>query len=147
MKLSTLRKGCTAVGILALATSGSGALPSMERDRLPARYAQIAAADGTMQNVTLEGVGCTASMCSRTMIKVRTEFGAFESAALDTIASIEQPTETQARFVMKDGTQRQVNLLPGFRVLYLRDGRRLDLASVRSITFTTPSSTLREGGR
>jgi hypothetical protein len=61
---------------------------------------------------------------------------------VDSIASIKDTTETDALFVMKDGTERRLALVPDFRVLYVssRNGgaEKLDLAKIRSLEFLDP---------
>jgi hypothetical protein len=62
---------------------------------------------------------------------------------LDSIASIKDPTDDDALFVLKDGTQHRMPLVMGFRVLYVRNlsgGREnLDLAKTKSIEFLAPA--------
>jgi len=58
---------------------------------------------------------------------------------LDSIASITVATKDMAVLVMKDGTERNVTLVPDFRVLYVTDRsgviERIDLAKIRSVEF------------
>ena len=72
----------------------------------------------------------------------RVEHAALVSAWLDSIAAIKDATQSDALFVMKDGTERRMSLVTGFRVLYLTNGgaaEKLDLAKVKSIEFFAPT--------
>jgi hypothetical protein len=108
--------------------------------------------DGTIRTVKLEGIGCSASMCSRTTVKVKNERNSLESVWLDSISAIRETTETNALFLMRDGTQRRLSLLSGFRVLYLGsepqtgESQKLDLGQVRSLEFIG-TSPMKETGR
>jgi hypothetical protein len=105
----------------------------------PARWmAKITLPDGATRTVALEGVGCSAAICSRIAIKAKGEHDSIVRRPFDAIAAIKDTTEHDALFVLKDGTQRRMSLLTDFRVVYLGDGSRaekLDLAKVRSIEF------------
>lgn len=105
--------------------------------------AKITMRDGTTRTATFEGVGCTASICSRVAIKGNKADGTPVTTRLDSIASIRDTTTSGALLVLKDGTTRPLTLLNDFRVVYLdsRSGgaEKLDLSRVRSVEFmTTP---------
>lgn len=102
--------------------------------------ARVTMADGTTRAITLEGVGCTASMCSRVAVRsMKTD-----SIWLDGLASmrnISDGTEgvVTATFTFKDGSGREASVVPGNRILYIegRFGRtqKLDLGSLTRIDF------------
>jgi hypothetical protein len=113
--------------------------PSRDQGHLPGVAAKITMADGTSRTARLDGVGCSASICSRTFIKGRTGNEPPIEAWLDSIAAIKDTTATEALFVMRDGTERRLTLIKDFRVLYLANRlggiEKLDLATVRSVDF------------
>jgi hypothetical protein len=102
--------------------------------------ARVTMTDGIARTITLQGVGCTASLCSR----VRARALERESVWLDGLASIREISHeaegpVSAVFTFKDGSQRGVSIVEGNRVLYLegRSGRteKLDLARLARIDF------------
>jgi len=99
-------------------------------------------ADGSKRVARLEGVGCSASICSRTLIKGRAGRETLVKTWLDSIAAIKDTTVDDALFLLKDGTERRMYLLTDFRVLYLEDplggSEKLDLAKVKSVEFLAP---------
>ena len=106
--------------------------------------ATLTMADGSIRTVTLEGVGCTANICSR----VRALDLSSESVWLDGIDSVHGITReangaVAATFTLSDGTERQASVVQGNRILYIRErfGRveKLDLASIARIDFDRSS--------
>ena len=101
--------------------------------------ARVTQPNGSTRTVTLDGVGCSMSMCSKVFIKGKDAGGNLVGTPLDSIASITVATKDMAVLVMKDGTQRHVALVPDFRVLYVTDrtgsNERIDLAKIRSVQF------------
>ena len=102
--------------------------------------ATVTMADGTSRAITLQGVGCTAGICSR----VRATDVKADSVWLDGLASVREIShETEgpikALFTFKDGSVRETSIVEGNRVLYVqgRFGRteKLDLASLAKIDF------------
>jgi hypothetical protein len=102
--------------------------------------AKITMADGSGRTVTVQGVGCPATMCSR----VRARDVHAEDVWLDGIASVSEISRAPegpvtARCKFKDGTERQTAIVATNRVLYIegRFGRteRVDLASLTEIEF------------
>jgi hypothetical protein len=100
--------------------------------------------DGSTRTVTLQGVGCTASICSR----VRARGVTSENVWLDGIDSVRGITgETDgavtAYFTFKDGTERQASIIHEHRILYIRERfgpiDKLDLASITRIDFDRSS--------
>ena len=119
--------------------SGAANLPSHAEGHESGMTARVTAADGTSRIVTLEGVGCTESMCSRLFIRSKNASGAPLQTWLDSIASVKDTSEKDALFVMRDGTAQRLSFVPDFRVLYVSNpnGRtaKLDLAKIRAIEF------------
>jgi hypothetical protein len=117
---------------------GASRLPQVEEGHVSGLTAKITMPSGFTRTVKIEGVGCTASLCSRTAIRGKVEHGSIAKTWFDMIAAIKDTAENEALFVMRDGTQRRLSLLNDFRVLYLAPGEKLDLAKVKSIEFVTP---------
>jgi hypothetical protein len=96
--------------------------------------------DGTARNITLQGVGCDASMCSRVAI----ENVKLDRVWLDGLTLIREISHGPAGAVtailrFKDGVERNESIVSGNRVLYI-EGRRgatekLDIASLARIDF------------
>jgi hypothetical protein len=150
MKTNILRTSCITAGLLvpiSLAVSGANA-PSLIGDasqrqgHLSGLMAKITLPDGATRMVKLEGVGCAVSICSRTVIKGRTEGDSLVRTWLDSLAAIKDTTVDAAVFVMKDGTEQRRSLVTDFRVLYLANRlggtEKLDLAKIKSIEFFAP---------
>jgi hypothetical protein len=142
MKKTTLRIISLAVALLAPVTFALRGASEPSEDRqghLSGLTARITMADGTSRMARLEGVGCSASICSRTVIKSKAENDSPVKTWLDSIAAIRDTTATDALFVLKDGTARRLSLVTDFRVLYLANRlggtEKLDLAKVKSVEF------------
>ena len=100
--------------------------------------AKITLLNGTTRTVQLDGVGCSESICSRVAIKGRTERGSLVEMRLDTVAAIRRTAAGQTLFVLKDGKEQLLSLVPDFRVLYVvkRPGtEKIDLSKVMSVEF------------
>jgi|SRR5579872_1323427 len=133
-----VRVGCMAMVLLVPAfRSGAVNLPSQVEGHRSGLTARVTAADGTSRTIKLEGVGCTESMCSRVFIRSKSASGASLQTWLDAIASVKDPSENDALFVMRDGSERRLSFVPDFRVLYVSDPNghteKLDLAKIRSL--------------
>ena len=104
------------------------------RTGIPARVIGL---DGTDRPVTLEGAGCTRSICSRVFLRGKTDRGITLQPLFGSIASIRDTMEKDALLVMRDGSELRLTLLPDFRVFYVtgRNGVRekLDLTKIRSL--------------
>jgi hypothetical protein len=142
MKL--LPMGCIAAALLLPAfKSGGASLPARVDGHRSGLTARVVAADGTSRMVRLEGIGCTESMCSRVFIRSKAAGGAPLQTWLDSVASIQDATASDALFVMRDGTERRLAFVPDFRVLYVSNpnGRteKLDLTTIQSIEFLAPA--------
>jgi hypothetical protein len=99
--------------------------------------AKITMVDGTTRQMDIQGVGCSAALCSRVFILAKTHGGSRTTIWFDRIATINHLSEDTALFLMKDGTEQHVTLIPDFRVLYVsaRNGRteKLDLRTIKSL--------------
>lgn len=100
--------------------------------------------DGTARTITLQGVGCNASMCSRVAI----ENVKLERLWLDGLTSIRKISGGPAGSVtailrFKDGVERNESIVPDNRVLYIvgRAGatEKLDIASLARLDFLEKS--------
>ena len=125
---------------------GTAALPANHveqtpQTRLPGLFAKVTLLNGTSRTVALDGVGCSASMCSKVVFKAKGEDGKLVGTPLDSIASITGATKGMTVLALKDGTERHVSLVPDFRVLYVADRsgtkERIDLATTRFVEFLT----------
>jgi hypothetical protein len=105
--------------------------------------ARVTMRDGASRVVGIEGFGCSASICSRTLIKGKDDTASVVKTWLDTIAAIRETTSNDAVFVLRDGSRRRLSFVTDFRVLYLdtRLGirKRVDLARVDSVEFLPAS--------
>ena len=121
-----------------VASKGIASAESNEGHRSSLK-AVLTMADGSTRPVTLEGVGCTASMCSR----VRARENSSANIWLDQLASATEIQDAdsgvQAVFQYKDGSTRAATIENGNRVLYIANGHgkqeKLDLARVSRIEF------------
>jgi hypothetical protein len=118
--------------------AGALLLPATSKGGLTAR---ITMSDGTTRTATFEGVGCSASICSRVAIKGKAN-GTAVTMRLDSIAAIRDANADSALLLLKDGTTRRLTLINDFRVIYLdnpsagaKKEEKLDLARTRSVEF------------
>ncbi len=127
--------GVTLLSQVAVMTRAASEPSMADQGHRSGLMAKITLPGGAIRTYKLEGVGCTASRCSRTILKGAPS----DSIWLDTIAAIIETTEPAALFLMRDGTQKRVSLVGDFRVLYLRNEsgapEKLDLAKVKSVEF------------
>jgi hypothetical protein len=100
--------------------------------------------DGTARSITLQGVGCNLSMCSRVAI----ENVKLDRLWLDGLTSIREISQGPAGSVkailrFKDGSERNESIISGNRVLYVEGRRgaieRLDITSLARIDFPETS--------
>jgi hypothetical protein len=132
--------GVAAIAGLLQATSvNTTPLPdaSGHQSSLPIRVLML---NGVERTVTLEGVGCPVSMCSRVRVR-NTEVA---NVWLDGVARVSGIRDTasgtvKAVFNFKSGVESQESVVAGNRVLYVKDARgqheKLDLASIRQSSF------------
>ena len=104
--------------------------------------AKITLRDGITRTIKLEGVGCLQSICSRTTIKAKAKTDSLVRTWFDSLVAINDITESDALFVLKDGTSRRMSLVNDFRVLYvatwLGGTDRFDLSRVKAVEFLAP---------
>ena len=128
-----------AIGVLGSTGFASLAPHNLEGHRSSLR-ATATMTDGTARSITLQGVGCNASMCSRVAI----ENIKLDRLRLDGLTSIREishrpagPVTAVLRF--KDGVERNESIVPGNRVLYIKGHwggtEKLDIASLARIDF------------
>jgi hypothetical protein len=146
MKKTTFRIISLAVALVSPVTFAVRGASEPSEDRqghLSGLTARITMADGSSRMARLEGVGCSASICSRTVIKSRAESESMVKTWLDSIAAIRDTTASDALFVLKDGSARRLSFVTDFRVMYLANRlggtEKLDLARVKSVEFQAPS--------
>ncbi len=112
--------------------------PKLKQGLVTPLGAKLTSLKGASRAIVLDGVGCSVSMCSRVVIKGKSESGSLVEIPLDTIASIKDSDV----FVMKDGAERRLSLVPDFRVLYFTNSNggteKIDLAKIKSIEFLAP---------
>lgn len=102
--------------------------------------ATIRLANGSSRTVSLEGVGCSETLCSRVAVRSRIDGDAHvQRTRLDSLAAIRDITKDGARFVFKDGTERRHSVVADNRVLYVVNQHggetRIDLARIASVEF------------
>ncbi len=107
----------------------------------PGLMAKITLLDGAIATMKFEGVGCTSSICSRTVLKSKTGDSAV-STRLDSIAAIKDVNGGDVLFILRDGKERRMSLLTDFRVLYLTNTKgaseKVDLTKVKMVEFLAP---------
>jgi hypothetical protein len=125
-------KSLLAIGLLATVHA---AFPAAEAGPARALTARVTLLDGSARTVTLEGLGCTIAICSRTVIKGVNDHHALAGTRLDSLAAIRGITPDSASLLLKSGGERRITLVKDFRVLYLEGGEKLDLTAARSVEF------------
>jgi hypothetical protein len=146
MKIKTLRLVVVSVALLISLTSAiSGLSDTLKSGRTPKQLethasgltARVTFPDGTDRTVTLDGVGCSAAICSRVFIEARSNDGSVARIWIDTLSAVRDIRPDSALFVMKDGSQRRLSLITDFRVLYVNKGstrtEKLDLSKIQSL--------------
>lgn len=136
MRILSVALVCTAaLAMTKLGAEGGRSSPS----HLTGLSVTITAKDGRTRNIKLEGVGCTTSICSRTIMKAKAERDVLAKLWLDGIAAIRDTTDHDALFVMRDGTEKRLALVKDFRVLYLAGesghSEKIDIDATKSIEF------------
>ena len=109
----------------------------------PGFVARITLHNGTTRTANVQGVGCSATMCSRVFIAAKEDSPVITRIWLDSIASIKSVRKDAALFVMKDGSERRITYIPDFRVLYISkpngQTERLDLGTIDSLEILPPA--------
>lgn len=105
--------------------------------------ARIILPNGEAKTVELQGLGCSASICSKVFIRTKQDNHTTAQIWLDSIAAIKDVHQDAAVFVMKDGTQRRLGFVRDFRVLYVvtpnGQNERLDLGTIKSLDMLAPA--------
>jgi hypothetical protein len=106
--------------------------------------ARITLANGSTRTVSLEGVGCSETLCSRVAVMTRIHGDAHvQRTRLDSLVAIKDITKDGALFVFKDGTEPRQSVVVDNRVLYLvnqNGGKtKLDLTRIASVEFSGAS--------
>ena len=142
MKILSL--GSRIATIAAVCLAGSAGVASMPPNDLEGHksslHARLTMADGTARVVTLRGVGCPISMCSR----VRARNIEADGEWLDGLAAVRDISHNsdgpvRAMLTFRDGTEREVSIVATNRVLYVAGWfgltEKLDLGDVSKIDF------------
>jgi hypothetical protein len=155
MKIKILQMALMGAGLLAPVTmsisganraaqAGEPAAVSAPQAKPSILTAKLTLLNGASRLVTIEGVGCTRSICSRTHIDGKAEqepstAAPLQSIAFNAIDAIQNTAPNKALFILKDGGRLQMSLVADFRVLYLLDesgrSQRLDLGEIKSLEF------------
>jgi hypothetical protein len=129
-----------AIGTLCVVSTLTFARPHDDPTHRSALIVTLTLPDGTQRTATLQGVGCTESMCSR----VRALDSRAKSVWLDHLSAVREISHNpsgpvHAVFTFRDGTERAASITDTNRVLYVRDwqgrDRTVDLASLIQIDF------------
>jgi len=112
----------------------------------PARTGELLrlnARDGSSQIVTLEGVGCDETICSRVAVNARSLGNVITNRTrFADIAAIRDISEAAATFVLRDGTIHRLSVVPDNRVLYVFDAnhraQKIGLQRLTSVEFSAP---------
>jgi len=142
MKVFSVLSRLAAIAVVCLAGSAGVAsiTPFDDEGHKSSLRATVTMADGTARAITLRGVGCPISMCSR----VRARDVKADSVRLDGLASVREISHSaegpvKAIFKFKDGVERQASIVAANRVLYVAGHfgftEKLDLGSVSRIDF------------
>jgi hypothetical protein len=132
--------GIAAIGGLGHATSANSTPLPDDRGHRSSLPITLTMLNGVETTVTLEGVGCRTSMCSRVRVRNTTA----NNVWLDGVASVRSIQDTasgtvKAIFDFKNGGESQESVVAGNRVLYVKDGhgrqQKLDLGDISRISF------------
>lgn len=140
-KLLSAVSRVAAIGVVCLvAGTGFASTPHNDPHHRSSLRARVTMADGTARRITLRGVGCTESICSR--VRARDTQG--DDLWLDGLSSIQAVSHdatgpVAAVVTFRDGRQRQASIIELHRVLYVEGPfgltSRLDLARLTRVDF------------
>ena len=104
------------------------------------RVVKVTLLDGTTQRITLDGVGCSETLCSRIAVAAKAKGDRrVNSIPLDSIAAVKDITKDGALFVFRDGTTQRLSVIHDNQVFYTSNASRavakIDLAHVQSVEF------------
>ena len=144
IKLAVLGAALTSIG----AVWAEKAIPPLnieEKGHRSSLTAKLTLLNGNSRMVTVEGVGCTAGMCSRVSLNSGKLGDPVVSRTwLDGISAIKDANKDDALFVFRDGSERRLSVVPLNRVLYVKNAsggdEKISLAMVRALEFIVPAS-------
>src|SRR5438093_327329 len=125
-------KHLLSIGALAAVLGNAALSQNTSSQDAAARTAKLILLDGTTRTVELRGVGCSTTMCSRTVIKSKSGHGTAQDTSLDQVAAIRETSGGGALFVMKDGTSRRLSVVQDNRVLYFNDVK-VELGKIKEL--------------
>jgi hypothetical protein len=138
--LSVASRIATIAVVCLIGRTSLASTPHNDPRHLSSLRARVTMVDGSTGSITLHGVGCTDSICSR----VRAKDTNSDDVWLDGLASVRNISHqtsgpVTADFTFKDGVERHVSIVELNRVLYI-EGRfglthKLDLARLTRIDF------------
>jgi hypothetical protein len=104
---------------------------------------RLNARDGSSQMVTLDGVGCDETICSRVAVNARSVGNVIANRTrFADIVAIRDISEGTATFVLRDGTIHRLSVVPDNRVLYVLDAnhraQKIGLQRLTSVEFNAP---------
>ena len=120
-----------------------------ERAEHAAHLIRVNVRDGSAQIVTLEGVGCDDTICSRVAVNARSLGNVIANRTrFADIAAIRDISEAAATFVLRDGTTHRLSVVPDNRVLYVFDAnhraQKISLQRLTSVEFDATGSSRSE---
>ena len=104
------------------------------------RPVRVSLKNAASRTISLDGDGCTESLCSRISINTRVRGDAVLSKImLDNISAIRDINDNDALFIFKNGDEKRLSVVPYNRVLYVINEagkiEKLDLAKLKSVEF------------
>ena len=113
---------------------------SSERVEQSGQLIRLNVRGGSSQVVTLDGVGCDETICSRVSVNARSLGNVIANRTrFADIAAIRDISEATATFVLKDGTTQKLSVVPDNRVLYVFDAnhraQKIGLQRLMSVEF------------
>jgi hypothetical protein len=122
---------------------------SIEHVKNTGRLIRLNVRDGSSQIVTLDGVGCDDTICSRVAVNVRSLGNVIANRTrFADIGAIRDISEAAATFVLKDGTTHRLSVVPDNRVLYVFDAnhraQKISLQCLTSVEFDATRSSRSE---
>ena len=118
---------------------------SSERVEQSGQLIRLNVRGGSSQVVTLDGVGCDETICSRVAVNARSLGNVIANRTrFADIAAIRDISEDAATFLLRDGTKRRLTVVPDNRVLYVFDAnhraQKISLQRLTSVEFDATGS-------
>jgi hypothetical protein len=122
---------------------------SIEHVKDSGRLIRLNVRDGSTLIVTLDGVGCDDTICSRVAVNARSLGNVIANRTrFADIAAIRDISEAAATFVLRDGTTHRLSVVPDNRVLYVFDAnhraQKISLQRLTSVEFDATGSSRSE---